>query len=171
MAPYAGNGTRLDAYRATPCINTAAVPANGQNGDFRTASEKKDGVAHDIWWFEQLCYFNAVSNNANPYRTRVANYYRGWVEAATIGRAFFISQKGYLGLAPSGAQVGHRVYLLQGGQVPYILQETGETVALPGRGTVPVFKYIGDSYVHGIMNGEATVDVEGRASLERWALH
>ncbi|KAL8306153.1 hypothetical protein RB597_003260 [Gaeumannomyces tritici] len=96
--------------------------------------------------------------------------YEGILRACTFGRTFFISEKGYFGLAPSTARVGDRVCLLAGGRVPYILRDSRE-VLLPDSGKVRGFSLVGDSYVHGIMGGEGMADVEeGRASLERWAL-
>ncbi|EJT82420.1 hypothetical protein GGTG_02393 [Gaeumannomyces tritici R3-111a-1] len=90
--------------------------------------------------------------------------------SCSIGRAFFISEKGYFGLAPSTTQLGDRVCILAGGQVPYILRQAGEAV-LPDNRTVRAFKLVGDSYVYGIMHGEAMADTEeGEVSLERWAL-
>ncbi|KAJ6780462.1 hypothetical protein PWT90_01828 [Aphanocladium album] len=52
----------------------------------------------------------------------------------------------YLGLVPRTAQEGDQVWLFAGGRTPYILRPTGR----PGK-----FIFIGEAYVHGIMDGEA----------------
>lgn len=44
------------------------------------------------------------------------------------------------------AQIGDKVFLLEGGRVPYILHPVG---------TKHKYRIIGDTYVHGIMGGEA----------------
>jgi hypothetical protein len=70
------------------------------------------------------------------------------VRVSTGMRRLFISRdEEWLGLAPSNANVGDVIALLEGGSVPYILR-LSETEA-------GCYKLIGDAYVHGIMDGEA----------------
>ncbi|KAH7086800.1 heterokaryon incompatibility protein-domain-containing protein [Paraphoma chrysanthemicola] len=61
-------------------------------------------------------------------------------------RALFVTQKGYIGLAPWNARVGDAVYVLKGGKTPFILRRksVGEE-----------FSLVGECYVYGIMGGEA----------------
>jgi hypothetical protein len=61
------------------------------------------------------------------------------------GRLLLVTDNGYLGIGPDGARVGDYVYDLLGADVPSILRET-ETEA--------EFILLGDTYVHGIMDGE-----------------
>ena len=56
------------------------------------------------------------------------------------------SSNGFLGFAPITAQVGDKVYLRLGAEVP----------TLP-RGVEDEFAAVGEWYVHGIMNGEGLV--------------
>jgi hypothetical protein len=67
------------------------------------------------------------------------------VSAAWNGRQFFMSEKGYMGLAPITTRVGDAVCILFGGQVPFILRERDDFA----------HSMIGECYVHGIMDGEA----------------
>lgn len=60
-------------------------------------------------------------------------------------RRFFVSAGGRLGLAPSIADEGDHVVVCPGGKVPYILRRTEDGNYI----------LLGDSYVHGIMDGEA----------------
>lgn len=67
------------------------------------------------------------------------------------GRRFFISSQGLMGLASENAQVNDQIWVLNGGNVPLVIrpllyQHDGS----PGN----EFTFVGDSYVHGIMNGE-----------------
>ncbi|KAK0634577.1 heterokaryon incompatibility protein-domain-containing protein [Bombardia bombarda] len=55
------------------------------------------------------------------------------------------SNKGYLCLLPKTTEVGDQLTLLKGGRVPVILRPRGG-------GTM---EFVGEAYVHGIMNGEA----------------
>lgn len=70
------------------------------------------------------------------------------MKRAAIKRAFFVTEKGYMGLGPSNMEEGDFLYVLSGGQVPFILRPTT---------LVEGFSLVGESYVHGIMDGEATV--------------
>jgi hypothetical protein len=63
-----------------------------------------------------------------------------------IERRLFVTEGGLIGAAPVSAKVGDGVYVLKGGNALYVLREsTG------GDG----FEFVGDCYVHGVMNGEA----------------
>jgi hypothetical protein len=61
-------------------------------------------------------------------------------------RALLVTSKGYIGLAPWKTKRGDSVYVLHGGRTPYILRNSAE----PGK-----YKLVGESYVYGIMGGEA----------------
>lgn len=65
-------------------------------------------------------------------------------------RRVMATANGYLGLVPRAAQQGDQVWLFSGGRTPYILRPTDR----PGQ-----FTFVGEAYVHGIMDGEA---VEGK---------
>ncbi|KAK8100471.1 uracil phosphoribosyltransferase-domain-containing protein [Apiospora kogelbergensis] len=52
---------------------------------------------------------------------------------------------GWLALLPDGARMGDRIVLAEGGRVPLVLRPDGD-----GYNT-----FVGEAYVHGIMNGEA----------------
>jgi hypothetical protein len=64
-------------------------------------------------------------------------------------RRFFTTEKGYIGLGPEASRVGDLVCVLLGGPLPYILRRSETS-----------FKLIGESYVHGLMRGEA-IHLEG----------
>jgi hypothetical protein len=70
------------------------------------------------------------------------------IKRAAIKRSFFVTEKGYMGLGPFNMEEGDLVYVLAGGQVPFILRPE---VSPDG------FWLVGESYVHGIMDGEATM--------------
>ncbi|KAK3941792.1 heterokaryon incompatibility protein 6, OR allele [Diplogelasinospora grovesii] len=55
------------------------------------------------------------------------------------------TEKGYLCLLPKATEVGDQLTILKGGRVPVILRPRGD-------GTM---EFIGEAYVHGIMDGEA----------------
>ena len=70
--------------------------------------------------------------------------YRNAMQQATRGRRFFMTTKGYFGLGPSYMALQDRLCILLGGQTPYLLRR---------RSSFQTF--IGECYLHGMMNGEA----------------
>ncbi|EKG22465.1 Heterokaryon incompatibility [Macrophomina phaseolina MS6] len=61
-----------------------------------------------------------------------------------LGRTLFRSARGLIGLAPVSAKAGDLVVVLYGATVPFILRKFGD-----------YYHVVGESYVHGIMDGEA----------------
>lgn len=85
----------------------------------------------------------------------INNRYREYmrrIHRVCAHRALFVTKKGYIGLAPWNAKEGDEIALLSGGRTPYILRGTD----VPGR-----FTLVGETYVYGIMGGEAVVDGSG----------
>ncbi|KAF5624476.1 heterokaryon incompatibility (het-6OR allele) [Fusarium sp. NRRL 52700] len=64
-----------------------------------------------------------------------------------FNRRFFRTEKGYMGLGPPDIQPGDAVCLLLGGSVAYVLRRSAHET----------WTYVGECYVHGIMDGEAAV--------------
>lgn len=72
------------------------------------------------------------------------------VNRACGNRRFFVTEKGGMGIGARNVRVGDKVCVVEGACVPLILREMeGE------EGGIRKFLYIGDSYVDGIMRGEA----------------
>lgn len=61
-------------------------------------------------------------------------------------RVMFRTERGYLGISTKNIKEGDSIALFQGGKTPFVIRETAED----GK-----WHIIGDSYIHGIMNGEA----------------
>ncbi|CAF9940353.1 MAG: hypothetical protein HETSPECPRED_002390 [Heterodermia speciosa] len=64
--------------------------------------------------------------------------------ARTVGRRMFVTERGYLGLAPELTELGCRVAVGKGGKFPLILKPKEHER----------WELIGDCYVHGIVHGE-----------------
>ena len=54
-----------------------------------------------------------------------------------------MSKDRHIGIGPRDVQVGDCLVFLEGGQVPYILQQKEET-----------YELVGDCYIHNLMRGE-----------------
>jgi hypothetical protein len=59
--------------------------------------------------------------------------------------ALFRTAKGFLGYGPISAQPGDEVWILPGATVPFVLRKMSECR----------YRIVGDTYVHGVMHGEA----------------
>ena len=67
---------------------------------------------------------------------------------ARPARRLFLTDNGDIGLAPLDAALADEICLLFGGDVPYVVRADNEG-----------FRFIGECYCYGIMNGEAMQDV------------
>jgi hypothetical protein len=64
----------------------------------------------------------------------------------TTRKRMFKTETGYIGIAHRSVEIGDRVYLFMGGEMPFVLQ--------PFEVSSKYFGFGGKCYVHGIMDGE-----------------
>ncbi|KIM93997.1 hypothetical protein OIDMADRAFT_149627 [Oidiodendron maius Zn] len=64
---------------------------------------------------------------------------------ATVSRTFFVSRQGYIGLVPEISKEGDIICVFAGADVPHVIREAGDRS----------YTFVGECYVHGLMNGEA----------------
>jgi hypothetical protein len=70
----------------------------------------------------------------------------GTMKYATCHRRMLFSKRGnYIGLGPAAVQKGDILAVFFGGQVPYVIRKVPR---------VEEFEFIGECYVHGLMEGE-----------------
>ncbi|KAF5700714.1 Het6 heterokaryon incompatibility [Fusarium globosum] len=67
--------------------------------------------------------------------------------ACCDGRKYFLTEKGYIGIGPRCLQPGDSVCILFGGDIPSIVR--------PVAPSSDEYLFLGNAYVHGIMDGEA----------------
>lgn len=79
------------------------------------------------------------------------------IHRACAHRALCVTKKGYIGLAPWNAREGDEIAVVNGGRTPYVLRRN------QGMGQ---YMLVGESYVCGIMGGEAVCN-----GLETQVLH
>jgi hypothetical protein len=85
------------------------------------------------------------TSSAPPPREVVEEIF-SWVSLWTKGRRVFVTQKGFLGLGPAEVEPGDVVCILFGGNLPYVVRHLSSQ---------DEYTFLGPSYVHGIMDGEA----------------
>ena len=81
---------------------------------------------------------------------------------AALGRSFFITRQGYMGLAPPDARRGDKVVLLDGNRFPFILRRVGM-----GKNT---FELLGESYMETVVDTEVLETRCKEFSVERIAI-
>lgn len=76
------------------------------------------------------------------------------LNAGTTHRRFYVTQNGFMGLGPANCQPNDLVVVLYGGYVPFVLRLSREATKLPDSEDAN-FILVGDTYIHGFMDGEA----------------
>lgn len=74
---------------------------------------------------------------------------------STCARTLVLTKKGYLGLGPTNARKGDFVCILYGCSVPVIIRKYGQG-----------HRYVGESYIHGLMHGAAVDQQTLRDTME-----
>lgn len=77
------------------------------------------------------------------------------VGTATAYRRFFLTRKGEMGLAPPCTRPGDEVYVLHGGNVPFIVRTIGKKLREEGSLSTVYRVLAGDCFLDGIMFGQA----------------
>lgn len=71
-----------------------------------------------------------------------------------------ITERGFMGLAPAPASAGDLICVVEG-QTPLVLAEIGHyEFKDPDTPNIIDWHFLGDCYLHGVMNGEAWRDTE-----------
>jgi hypothetical protein len=73
------------------------------------------------------------------------------IMAATLNRRLIVGEK-YIGLGPSDARIGDKLFLLQGGKTPFVLRPK-DPRAYPNT----EFEVVGDCYIQGMMDGPGDI--------------
>ncbi|PVH79578.1 hypothetical protein DL98DRAFT_375285, partial [Cadophora sp. DSE1049] len=89
---------------------------------------------------------NKVVKGKLESRTRISSRLGSEIIGKSLGRLPFITRKGHLVLGPEYAGSGDFIGIIKGAQVPFILRRQSDEQ----------YQLIGEAYVDGIMDGEAT---------------
>ena len=145
-SPYSSKAEILHAFTMTLTagLSNRSIPADQDprypNDAARWFSEHLKNRIPTSSWKQSLAW--AVLPKADPGRFHEA------FARACLDRRFFVTQGGYMGIGPKTVKGGDRIVVLFGGKVPYILRPSGRR-----------FKFVGDAYIPGLMDGQA---------VERW---
>ena len=96
----------------------------------------------------ELSGADRVAEFAKPLLMRMA--------AIMLDRRLFVTESGHMGLTPGDAREGDIVFILSGGDVPFIMRNKAGDPRKIG-----VMQFIGEAYVHGLMRGELFEEFKG----------
>ena len=106
-------------------------------------------------WESHFASYLLLTENQNVYdfwaTTRAediipgnASFFQASLEYVAWRRRFFTTRKGHIGLGRPSMKPGDSLCILSGGNVPFLLRKDGIH-----------HRFVGESYVHGLMKGEA----------------
>ena len=145
-SPYSSKAEILRAFTMTLTagLSNRSIPADQDprypNDAARWFSEHLKNRVPTTSWKQSLAW--AALPKADPGR-----FHEAFVRAC-LDRRFFVTQGGYVGVGPKTIKDGDCIVVLFGGKVPYVLRRSGRR-----------FRFIGDVYIPGLMEGQA---------VERW---
>jgi hypothetical protein len=88
-----------------------------------------------------------------------ARWFNSAFKVVSMNRKFAVTDKGYIGWAPSDTRKGDVVALFPGGNVPYVLRPVSQPDSAQSSTSSNTrnhrYEFLGDAYIHGIMHGEA----------------
>lgn len=125
-----------------------------------TASRGVDVLVENIGYFQDLSLPGDIDINPfNPNNMRWKVFLRKLVWSHGEWD-IFQSDRGHLGLGPATMQSGDILCVFSGGKVPFILHPLNEKD----------YRLVGECYIHGTMDGEATEHVHG-GQLDAFTLY
>jgi hypothetical protein len=142
-----GKDKALEAY----CRTLIADVARAHNGRKWSTEEMITGYKNHFTPPHLHAYLSASDKT-------LSSKYGSLVNQACIGRKFILTTKGRVGLAPAKCQVGDVICVFLGACAVHVLRPNVE----PPR----TFRFVGDCYLHGIMNMEA-LDMLDKKEVER----
>ncbi|KAI1206535.1 HET-domain-containing protein [Annulohypoxylon truncatum] len=152
---YVGGDTVSEAFWRTLCLDIRArtILGEGKVRLIRRAGDRERAV-HLAYWYTRLAGRTVlrVSREEAGFMKRVTEF-DNHILKTTVRRRFVISRKGYMGLAPSGVEIGDHICILAGGKVPFIVRAVQHNDSQATSRFV--CRLLGDSYIHGLMDGEA----------------
>ena len=141
-------------FARTMCGDSMVVPgAAGRSAGWRRANE--EDVHRVERWVERIreSPLTAAGTDNDDESGAVSHT----IQAATQMRAFVTSRDRRMGLVPNMARLTFprpdEIFLFPGGKAPIILRDVGVR-DIPGVGPKVCHEFLGECYLHGVMDGE-----------------
>ena len=156
----------------TPKGKTGSVAETCVKGLWETIEENEIAGSKRAWFDNYLDVAGRYGYSRLPdedtinsfvkftkYRKNLNSAYADFtkrIHKACANRALLVTAKRYIGLAPWNARKGDIVTILLGGDTPYLLRPCISE---------PLYNLVGETYVHGLMEGEA-MDPEASTTIQ-----
>ncbi|CAO2651423.1 Nn.00g039930.m01.CDS01 [Neocucurbitaria sp. VM-36] len=99
--------------------------------------------------------FERAKNRLAQGKPEIPNVVLESLRGMIPNHAFFITESGYIGIGPPHTLPGDQIWVFYGGQVPFVMRKTEKEYHGVANHALTL---VGDTYVHGIMDGEAVRD-------------
>ncbi|KAL2678849.1 hypothetical protein Neosp_009601 [[Neocosmospora] mangrovei] len=155
-----------------PRVVTEAVEFIKLYGAENMTKEEEEAKKDNIFWEESYeknqLPLKEIFKKGNSYQTQ-ANF----ILRMCDGKRFFVTDTGFIGLAPERAQVGDVVYVVKGASVPFVFRSISSKGTDAGCESkagekTPYFELVGESFAFGVMTGNIWPDVaKGTEKVEK----
>ncbi|KAF8860397.1 HET-domain-containing protein [Acephala macrosclerotiorum] len=145
-ARYTGGGSLLDAFVRTLICGMVKGPLPPDSGDCLNMDDCRKA------------FIACVSKGEQQQNTAIYTFF---LQIFLPGRAFFVTDEGYIGLGPASARPGDRVMVILGCPVPILLRP------VPGRREY--YQVVGECFVDGLMAGEGLLGPLPPDWTRKWA--
>lgn len=147
LRPYIGGGDICNAFWRTLTANKfLGSTANNSSSRIALQAPESDRMAFLVFSKRADVPKEFMKNHPSE-EERYSKYVRNFSNRliySVKNRRLIRTAKGYLGTGPTHVKRGDQICILLGGATPLIVRPNDKR-----------YKLIGDSYVHGLMNGEA----------------
>jgi len=141
--PYPTGEDFAEAYARMIVCNQKMTPAR-----FKRGAEASQDDPNDAFFREGYRCIRRRSLEWPPgINPETMLQYTKSINSVTTGRKFCATEGRYLGWVPGDAAPGDIICILLGAETPYILR--------PDENDSKYYKLVGETYIHGIMQGEA----------------
>jgi len=122
----------------------------------RIAEPEKDMANYCAWrtWITEAQPLGLPPSNG-------AIAFQQGLQVNTMARKFVVTDRGFIGFAPTTSEKGDVIALLYGGKTPFVLRTTSKSSHMETH-----YNLIGDSYIDGIMHGEAVEASLGKVEID-----
>ncbi|KAN0108841.1 heterokaryon incompatibility protein 6 OR allele [Hyaloscypha variabilis] len=140
--PYPTGEDFTEAYARMIVCNQKMTPARFQRG-----AEDSQDDPNDAFFREGYRCIRRSLERLPGINPETMLQYTKSINSVTTGRKFCATKRRYLGWVPGDAAPGDIICILLGAETPYILR--------PDENDSKYYKLVGETYIHGIMQGEA----------------
>ena len=162
------NGLSPDYYEAASIAAKALAytlmanhECSGMDCRFRADRRMSDSLGFaQVWFAQHVKYFADFFSDSRKIQKRISHKrdmsFQHAIIRMCVGRRFFLTRRGFMGLGPASLQPGDRVAVVKSVPVPLVLRpvSSSESGKADAEANQARYVVVGECYVHGVMDGE-----------------